>query len=1117
MRRAIVTLVFFLFPLFFLSGSVFGQVTSPCSGQDIPPFLTEGVLPNVLIILTNPNTMDEDFYGNGVGSWAADSKSVIARQALQTVVQNLQGYANVGIMSYTLPTSKTTNVNYPGYTSPPVTPSYVYNSLTFASVNKNTYCPSATPEQIQACVNWCVNDANGVSDAADEATCNAGCGSNFTSNSYSYPNAPTGAKKSGPFFDEIILDNTTVNPATNQTEGSAYCATTYPKTFSWVDAKGNTVYYQQADPLYTGSSTMPYSAGYLYSGSGYSPANINTAESNYNSYNIYEYKTFGTADYTGWLDQSGSTGLIPTDADFALGIYNYGQQIYYYYTGPSWFSNSDVVAPASLSQSTIGGQTPAGSGGQEQGYLNVAVGNLSNSTQFNNVYNVLEPNSGTPVSGDGLNSSSCNYMSCNSSRSSNFDMNACTDANGNPYIINAGNSPTAGVLASARDYFGGNYSGFCFNSSTGMSNGTVCTSNSGCSSPYSSCSISSPITASCQKSYVILLTDGLPNTEFNGQQVVPITSGVMAQVTSELQQLCGNTTNNPICGSSGTGGVTVKIGGQSYTFYVPVYVLGIGSQAQESSQFDSMAQNGGTAVNGHAYYASTPDQLTSALQSITSSILGNVASGSSVSILSQGQTQNGANMLQAVFYPNKMFGTTMIYWPGYLYNWWFYSNPNYENIRENNTNDDILNLVNDYGVEFTSLQQGGLSIETLSDPTGSGNPTQAVATGLTLDQLTPLWEAGKMLFATPAASRTIYTPGSNANGSGLVSFNTSNTTLTTDPSPLGSPGNFSACLTGSSDKSTLQNLISYVMGTDISNTFCSNGATFESPPTACTSNSQCTTPGYTQCLPNSCRNRTVGLCSDGNGNYSTTACNTNNDCSGTYDVCTQNVWKLGDILYSTPKVQIAYSYCGTTNSSGNPVFDSNSTLCTSNSNCTSSPTDTQCLPKESLVLAGANDGMLHAFQTGTINNYGLTSPAVDQLTGIATANMGKELWAFVPKNSLPYLRCLASPAGCHLYYNDLSPYITTMQEQTGTDGSGNPIYTTRTVLIGGMRLGGGSETGSGNYCMNSSGVSNGTTCTAASNCSSTKYCLDSAGATNGTTCTSTGGCTSPYKLELRGL
>jgi type IV pilus assembly protein PilY1 len=124
--------------------------------------------------------------------------------------------------------------------------------------------------------------------------------------------------------------------------------------------------------------------------------------------------------------------------------------------------------------------------------------------------------------------------------------------------------------------------------------------------------------------------------------------------------------------------------------------------------------------------------------------------------------------------------------------------------------------------------------------------------------------------------------------------------------------------------------------------------------------------------------------------------------------------------------------------------------------------------------------MLHAFKTGILTTNGMdpTKHQVETFTGIADTDMGKELWGFIPQNSLPYLRCLAvpPPSSCHLYYNDLSPYITTMLE--------NGV--SKTVLIGGLRLGGGTVQASSaaNYCFNSSGVSNGVTCTKASGCSS---------------------------------
>ncbi len=354
----------------------------------------------------------------------------------------------------------------------------------------------------------------------------------------------------------------------------------------------------------------------------------------------------------------------------------------------------------------------------------------------------------------------------------------------------------------------------------------------------------------------------------------------------------------------------------------------------------------------------------------------------------------------------------------------------------------------------------------------------------------------------------IYTPGNNGDGTGRVTFDTGNTALTTPASsPLGNPtatpSTFDPCLQGLTPTATLQNLINYVRGTDI-NKYCSNGSTFNSQ--ACTQNSDCTSAPYTLCL-STCRNRTIGLCSDGSGGLTNISCVLSGDCPGSTN-CVQNAWKLGDIVYSTPKVEAAYKYCATPDGSsfssqacsmpaGNFCFSglgvSNSQTCWQDSDCRTYPFNschpecdtgnfTSCASKESVVFVGANDGMLHAFQTGILTTQGLPSSTsssthqIETLTGIPPSSMGQELWAFIPKNSLPYLRCLAAPppSSCHLYYNDLSPYITSMVS--------NGV--TKTVLIGGMRLGGGSIA---NYCYDSSGTTNGQLCSQKSDCASDPY------------------------------
>ena len=1009
MRRATLNFILFsFFSLAFIPGDVHG---SACSNSLYPPFIASNVKPNILIILDNSQSMDEDFYGNAVGSYGSTSKSVVARQALQNMVTELQNQANVGIMTFGLPSDTSNNW-------------FVHNAMPFASYNPKSYCPNPPSD----CVTYCT-----TGDSTAKANCEAAC-----------PGLTTTTYDTGTDFPDAIL-STAVYPFTSNLSGTRakYCGLAYPKTQRWLnptDPSGNYVYYNQTDPFYDTSS---WGIQFGYSGhySAYS-----TAENAANYY-TYCFQKTGTSDL--WNGYSGSCTnhqFQPTDSDWALGFYNWGQRMPLYYVGPTWFSPSGgSPSPQGylhLPVTPLSGTTCFNSSGVSNGQTCSTKSDCTapynsscsaNSGNYNNLISLLNPNA----------NNSAGYMSCTQTGSSS---NKC------PYIINATNTPTAGTLNSALAYFNGQYQ-----------NGGV--------------KYASPISSQCQKNYIIFVTDGLPSTLMNGTQTQTI-SQLMTEVTTQLSDLQTN--------------VSQTINGTAKIYPVPTYVLGLGLTPQAKTNLDQMAVAGGTATTtGHAYYADQPEDLTTALETIMVNLLGQVSSGSAISILSEGQTQNGANMLQGVFYPAKYFGTTAISYPGYLYNYWYYTSTQYNNIREDTVHDYILELDQDYGLSFLFDPQAGLSVDRYSDPNGSGNPNVFV-NNVGLDALSPIWEAGKMLLQTTAGSRQILTPGTNSNGSGLVSFDTSNTTLTTPASsPLGNPAlipsTFDSCLQppGTSNTAILQNLITYVRGTDITNNFCSNGTTFNN--TACNSNSDCKTAPYTTCATlSSCRNRTVGLCSNG------TACNSDPDC--TSGSCTKNVWKMGDIVYSTPQVQTDYLYCFNGSS-----FSTQS--CTKDSDCTTG-TYTTCQKKQSVVFVGANDGMLHAFETGVISTTGLDSSKhqVAELTGIPTSSMGQELWGFIPTNSLPYLRCLASPSGCHLYYNDLSPYITTMNQQYCSNatsqsctqdsdcGSGTCTTMARTVLIGGMRLG-GAAISTVNYCLNSSGqtASPPQTCSQNSDCTTTPY------------------------------
>ena len=133
-----------------------------------------------------------------------------------------------------------------------------------------------------------------------------------------------------------------------------------------------------------------------------------------------------------------------------------------------------------------------------------------------------------------------------------------------------------------------------------------------------------------------------------------------------------------------------------------------------------------------------------------------------------------------------------------------------------------------------------------------------------------------------------------------------------------------------------------------------------------------------------------------------------------------NQYKLGDIIYSTPTVVTSpaenYSllYGDETYQT---FFDANK-------------------GRDTVVYIGANDGMLHAICAKT---GGCTGSIAE----------GEELWSYIPQNLLPHLKWLKDPDYSHVYYVDLRAKITDINfSNMGTNGW-------KTVLIGGMRLGGG--------------------------------------------------------------
>jgi len=115
--------------------SVFIIQIKPARCDDVDLF-TISVPPNVLFILDNSNSMDEDFVGNCVCSWATGSRSVEGKKALISLVNTYVNKMRIGLMTYRLSSASKYQL---------------HNAVYFASYEPKSYCPNPPPE----CEEWC--------------------------------------------------------------------------------------------------------------------------------------------------------------------------------------------------------------------------------------------------------------------------------------------------------------------------------------------------------------------------------------------------------------------------------------------------------------------------------------------------------------------------------------------------------------------------------------------------------------------------------------------------------------------------------------------------------------------------------------------------------------------------------------------------------------------------------------------------------------------------------------------------------------------------------------------------------------------------------------------------
>ncbi|HTY07966.1 MAG TPA: PilC/PilY family type IV pilus protein [Candidatus Edwardsbacteria bacterium] len=154
-------------------------------------------------------------------------------------------------------------------------------------------------------------------------------------------------------------------------------------------------------------------------------------------------------------------------------------------------------------------------------------------------------------------------------------------------------------------------------------------------------------------------------------------------------------------------------------------------------------------------------------------------------------------------------------------------------------------------------------------------------------------------------------------------------------------------------------------------------------------------------------------------------------------------WKLGDIIYASP------TFVGKPAERYDQLYGDNSYA----------QFYAMYKNRHNVVLQGANDGMIHCFFAG---NY--TANTVPQSSNVgwidsSSIPLGKELWAYVPKNLLPHLKWLKATNYCHVYYNDLKAKVSDVKIWPTSDAVHKNGW--GTVAVVGMRLGGDTATTAG--------------------------------------------------------
>ena len=408
---------------------------------------------------------------------------------------------------------------------------------------------------------------------------------------------------------------------------------------------------------------------------------------------------------------------------------------------------------------------------------------------------------------------------------------------------------------------------------------------------------------------------------------------------------------------------------------------------------------GTDGIPDNYFESSNVDDLQDRLMATITAILRKSSSGTAISVLATSATGEGS-VYQAYFYTSTVgqFGAN-VKWTGYAQGLFI---DHLGNFREDTDQDGKLIYENDYIVKTrydnvsTSLTFGKVLVDKFGDPNGDGAADSATPTisGLELKDIRPFWEAGKQLANTASTARNLLTWVDSDNDGTVdpgeqMQFSTANSATLSpylravvNPLPPAPQSPYTA-----------DNIINFVRGDEIAGL----------------------------------RTRMVEVPVG----------------SGTY-----KVWKFGDPIHSTPTI-VATPRANYDLANGDATYadffirwkDRREVI---------------YVGANDGMLHAFNGGFYHKSDdtsTGTpaspiVEHGWYTKNLTDNSSGRA---LGDELWGFIPYQLLPQLQWLTRADYTHVYYVDLKPTVADVRIFTPDADHPNGWGT---VLIGGFRMGG---------------------------------------------------------------